>query len=131
MKGEAPRWVSKAGIILLHDRSLALHGGMAGLRDEGLLESALARPLNRHAYDGLDDIVELAATYALALSSNHPFIDGNKRTAFLAMGLFLEKNGLHLIAGQVDATLTMFKVAAGDFNIDGVTAWLRANVRPA
>ncbi len=131
MTGGAPRWISKAGVILLHDRSLALHGGLVGLRDEGLLESALARPLNRHAYEAVEDIVDLAATYALALSSNHPFIDGNKRTAFLAMGLFLEKNGQHLIAGQADATLTMLKVASGEIDIDGLTAWLRVNVRPA
>jgi death-on-curing protein len=127
----APRWISKAAIILLHDRSLALHGGMAGLRDEGLLESALARPINRHAYEGVNDIVDLAATYALSLSSNHPFVDGNKRTAFLGMGLFLAKHGLHLTAGQVDATLTMFKVAAGEMDIEGVAEWLRINVAPA
>jgi death-on-curing protein len=129
MTGAAPRWITKAGIILLHDRSLALHGGPSGLRDEGLLESALARPLNRHLHEGIEDIAELAATYALALSSNHPFIDGNKRTAFLAMGLFLEKNGLRLVAGQVDATLTVLKLAAGETDIDGLAAWLRA--RPA
>ena len=81
-----PRWITKTGIIALHDRSLALHGGLSGLRDEGLLESALARPLNLYAYEGVDAIAALAATYAVALSSNHPFVDGNKRTAFLAMG---------------------------------------------
>jgi death-on-curing protein len=131
MTVESPRWITKAGIILLHDRSLALHGGMVGLRDEGLLESALARPLNRHAYEAVDDIIELAATYALALSSNHPFVDGNKRTAFLAMGLFLEKNGLKLTADPVDATITMLQVAAGDLDIEDLALWLRANVQPS
>jgi death-on-curing protein len=123
-----PRWLTKAGLILLHDRSLALHGGSTGLRDDGLLESALARPLNRHAYQAVHDTIELAATYAVAISSNHPFIDGNKRTAFLAMGLFLETNSLRLTANPVDATMTTLKVAAGEMDIDGLVAWLRINV---
>ena len=124
-----PRWITKQGLIILHDRSLALHGGSPGLRDEGLLESALARPENRYAYEGTDDIVVLAATYAVGVSSNHPLVDGNKRTAFLAAGLFLGKNGLRLIASPVDATLVMLKVAAGDMDIDALTAWLRDNVQ--
>ncbi|HZK99343.1 MAG TPA: type II toxin-antitoxin system death-on-curing family toxin [Caulobacteraceae bacterium] len=126
--GAAPRWITKVGIIALHDRSLALHGGASGLRDEGLLESALARPQNRHAYEGVDDISELAATHAVALSSNHAFIDGNKRTAFLAAGLFLEKNGLRLTASQVDATLTMLRGAAGEMDIQALALWIRANI---
>ncbi len=126
-----PRWITKTGLVALHDRSLALHGGSAGLRDEGLLESALARPLYRHAYETIDRITDLAATYAVALSSNHPFVDGNKRTAFLAMGLFLEKNGLALTAGPVDATLTMLKVATGELDIDALAKWIEANSRPS
>jgi len=124
-----PRWLTKTGLVLLHDRSLALHGGSPGLRDEGLLESALARPLNRHGYEDVSDLVELAATYVVGLSSNHPFIDGNKRTAFLAGGVFLEKNGLSLTADPVSATLTMLKVAAGEMDIEALAEWLRANVR--
>lgn len=124
-----PRWLTKTGLVLLHDRSLALHGGSPGLRDEGLLESALARPLNRYGYEDVSDVIDLAATYAVGLSSNHPFIDGNKRTAFLAAGVFLEKNGLSLTADPVSATLTMLKVAAGEMDIDALAAWLRANVR--
>jgi len=132
MSGQTePRWHTKAGLMLLHDRSLTLHGGSPGLRDEGLLESALARPENRFAYEGLDDIAALAATYAVAISSNHPFIDGNKRTAFLAAGLFLEKNGLRLVASPADAALTMFAVAASEIDIEGLTAWLRSNLEPA
>jgi len=127
--GAPPRWISKPGIITLHDRSLALHGGSPGLRDEGLLESALARPLNRYAYEAMTDIVELAATYAVALSSNHPFIDGNKRTAFLAAGLFLEKNGWRLTASPVDATLTMIKVAAGEMDIETLARWIGASAQ--
>ena len=122
-----PRWITKTGIIALHDRSLALHGGSAGLRDEGLLESALARPLNRYAYENVEAITDLAATYAVALSSNHPFVDGNKRTAFLAMGLFLGKNGLRLVADPVDATLTMLRVANGEMDIDALAKWVVAN----
>ena len=126
--GGQPRWLSKTGLITLHDRSLALHGGSPGLRDEGLLESALARPLNRYAYEGVDAITELAATYAVALSSNHPFVDGNKRTAFLAMGLFLERHGLRLTANQVDATLTMLGVATGETNVKALSLWIEARV---
>lgn len=122
-----PRWITKTGVITLHDRSLALHGGSAGLRDDGLLESALARPLNRYAYENIDGITDLAATYAVALSSNHPFVDGNKRTAFLAMGLFLGKNGLRLVADPVDATLTMLKVANGEIDIDALSRWIDVN----
>ena len=128
MTSHTPRWISKTSIILLHDRSLALHGGLSGLRDDGSLESALARPTDRHRYDKVDDVVELAATYASALSYNHPFIDGNKRTAFMAMGLFLEKNGFRLRAAQVDATVTMFKVAADEAGVHPLTVWLRAHV---
>jgi death-on-curing protein len=124
-----PRWITKEGLVILHDRSLAQHGGLSGVRDENLLESALARPQNRYAYEDLTDIIELAATYCVAVSSNHPFVDGNKRAAFLALAMFLTKNGLHLIAGPVDATLTIFKVAAGEMDIPALAQWLRANVQ--
>jgi death-on-curing protein len=124
----APRWITKQGLIALHDRSLALHGGRSGLRDEGLLDSALARPMNRHAYEGVSDIAVLAATTAAALSSNHPFIDGNKRAALLAAGLFLEKNRLRLVARPAEAAVIMFKLAAGEVDIDMLAAWIRTNV---
>lgn len=123
-----PRWITKPGIIALHDRSLALHGGKRGLRDEGLLDSALARPRNRHDYEGAVGIVDLAATYALAICANHPFIDGNKRSAFLAAGLFLETNGLRLTANPADAALTMFKLAAGEMDVEAMAGWIGANV---
>ena len=126
-----PHWLTKTGLMLLHDRSLALHGGSPGLRDEGLLESALARPENRFAYEGLDNIPALAATYAVGVSSNHPLIDGNKRTAFLAAGLFLEKNGLRLVAAPADAILTMLSVASGEIGIDQLAEWLRSNLQAA
>lgn len=120
-----PRWISKDALLALHDRSLALHGGAPGIRDEGLLESALARPLNRYHYEGVVDICELAATYLVALASNHPFIDGNKRAAFAAMGLFLRLNGRRLVAAQADAARTVLAVAAGRREIGDLAAWIR------
>ena len=126
-----PEWIEIAAVKALHDRSIALHGGLPGTRDEGLLESALQRPLNRFHYDGVDDIVVLTATYAVALASNHPFADGNKRAAFLCLLLFLRLNGQRLIADRVDATRTMLAVAAGELDVDQLTDWIRRNVRSA
>lgn len=123
-----PVWVRIEAFKVLHERSLALHGGPSGVRDEGLLESALERPKNRFYYEGVDDVVELAATYAVAVSSNHPFVDGNKRAAFHAMTLFLRLNGLRLVADQVDAARTIFKLAAGELDIPALTEWLRTRV---
>jgi death-on-curing protein len=97
---------------------------------KAFLDSALARPLNRFAYEGCDDIVELAATYAAAISGNHPFIDGNKRVAFVAMAQFLEDNGFRLIATNEDATRAMLALAAGEADLPALTAWLRTVVEP-
>ena len=122
------RWVSKQALVLLHGESLATHGGREGMRDEGLLESALMRPLNIVAYADADnppDAAALAASYGVGLAKNHPFVDGNKRAAFLAVGLFLYLNGLRLQATQTDATLTMLAVAAGDITEEAFAAWLR------
>ncbi len=123
------RWVERRALVLLHDESIAEHGGLQGLRDEGLLESALARPLNLAAY-GEPDAAELAASYGVGLAKNHPFVDGNKRAAFLAVGMFLMLNGLRLKATQVEATLTMLDVAAGTLDEPGFAAWLRAHTQP-
>lgn len=120
-----PRWVSKETLLALHDRSLALHGGAPGIRDEGLLESALTRAPNRHYYEAVEDICELAATYAIALASNHPFVDGNKRAAFSALGLFLRLNGRRLVAAQADAARTILAVAAGRREIAELAEWIR------
>ena len=122
------RWVSKQALVLLHGESLATHGGREGMRDEGLLESALMRPQNIVAYadaDNPQDAAALAASYGVGLAKNHPFVDGNKRAAFLAVGLFLYLNGLRLQATQTDATLTMLAVAAGDITEEAFAAWLR------
>ena len=121
------RWINKGALLLLHGESLAEHGGLSGMRDEGLLDSALARPLNRVAY-GTPDIAELAATYGVGLAKNHPFVDGNKRAAFLAVGLFLALNGYRLGVSELDATQTMLNVAAGEIDETDFAAWLRAYI---
>ena len=118
------RWLDRHVLVLLHDESLAEHGGLPGLRDEGLLASALARPMNLAAY-GDPDAAALAGAYAVGLAKNHAFVDGNKRAAFLAMGLFLRLNGLRLVATQVDATMTMLDVAAGHLEEAGLADWIR------
>ncbi len=123
------RWIARPALELLHDESIAEHGGAAGLRDEGLLESALARPLNLAAY-GEPDLAELAAAYGVGLAKNHAFVDGNKRVAFLAVGLFLALNGHRLVATQAEATLTMLAVAAGQMDEAAFAAWLREHVQP-
>ena len=122
------RWVSKQAIVLLHGECLATHGGREGLRDEGLLESALMRPQKIVAYADADnppDVAALAASYGVGLAKNHPFVDGNKRAAFLAVGLFLYLNGSRLQATQTEATLTMLAVAAGDIAEEAFAKWLR------
>ena len=121
-------WVSKEALLLLHDESLSEHGGRAGLRDPGLLDSALNRPLNLLAY-GEPDFADLAASYAVGLAKNHAFVDGNKRAAFLAVGLFLYLNGYRLRATQADATLTMLAVASGDITEAEFAAWLRQHAQ--
>jgi death on curing protein len=124
------RWISKRGLLLLHDESLAEHGGASGIRDEGLLESALARPENLAAYaeSGEPDIAALAAAYCYGLAKNHPFIDGNKRAAFLAVGLFMALNGQRLIVSQAEATATVLALAASEITEAAFAAWLRAHM---
>jgi death-on-curing protein len=123
------RWLDRRALLLLHDESLTEHGGAAGLRDEGLLESALARPRQRESY-GNPDLADLAAAYGVGLARNHPFIDGNKRVAFLAVGLFLALNGQRLVATQAEATLTILGVASGDLEEGAFAAWVRAHTVP-
>jgi len=123
------RWIEKQALLMLHDESLAMHGGASGMRDEGLLDSALARPLNLLAY-GEPDYADLAAAYGVGLAKNHPFVDGNKRAAFLSVGLFLALNGYRLTAGPAEATLTMLAVAASDIDEAAFAAWIRNNAKP-
>jgi death-on-curing protein len=122
------RWADRCALELLHDESLAEHGGAPRLRDEGRLESALARPRNVAAC-GQPDVHDLAASYGIGLAKNHPFVDGNKRAAFLAVGLFLALNGWRLTASQADATLTMLAVAAGQMDEVAFARWLRQHSR--
>ena len=121
------QWIDRQLLTLLHDESLAMHGGATGLRDAGLLDSALARPLNLVAY-GDPDIAALAACYAFGLAQNHPFVDGNKRAAFLSLGLFLGINGYRLKASQAEATVLMFGLAAGEIDEPTLASWLRDNI---
>lgn len=124
---EGPRWLDQADILVLHDYVIARTGGASGVRDLGLLASALDRPVNRHGYEGVTDLAVLAAAYAVGVAKNHPFVDGNKRTAFLALGLFLELNGDRLTAPDADATTTMLAVAAGEMDEPTLADWIRAN----
>lgn len=123
------RWIDKRALLLLHDESLAEHGGASGIRDEGLLDSALARPQNLAAY-GAPDVADLAAAYGLGIAKNHAFVDGNKRAAFLAVGLFLALNGSRLHSPQADATLTMMAVAAGECDEASFARWIREHIVP-
>jgi death-on-curing protein len=120
-----PVWINRSALLMLHQESLALFGGAPGMRDEGLLDSALARPVNQHLYEPDTDLAALAAAYGYGLAKNHPFIDGNKRAAFLAVGLFLAANGQRLRATPVDAIQTMLAVAAGAVTETQFAAWIR------
>jgi death-on-curing protein len=122
------RWIDRRALELLHGESLAIHGGASGLRDEGPLESALARPLHLAAY-GSPDVWNLAAAYGVGLAKNHAFVDGNKRAAFLAVGMLLALNGYRLTAPQADATLTMLAVAAGQMDEVTFARWLRQHTQ--
>ncbi len=120
-------WLEIETVLAAHEENLSIDGGAAGIRDFGLLESALERPRNRCHYEGIDDVASLAATYCVGLAKNHPFVDGNKRTAFIAMATFLLINGYRLTASQEDATMTMLAVAAGQIDIDPLAQWIEAN----
>jgi death-on-curing protein len=122
-------WLTKQIIIAVHEEQLAEHGGAMGIRDPGLLESALARPLNLAGY-GSPDVAELAAMYALGIIRNHPFIDGNKRTGFAAMFIFLSFNGMTFDPPEVDATITILRLAASDLSDDEFIDWVRMHALP-
>ncbi len=121
-----PVWLEVAVVLAMHGRLLAEHGGAQGLRDSSLLESALGRPRQLLAY-GEPDICELAAAYASGIVRNHPFVDGNKRTAFVAAYVFLASNGLRLVATEVDAAQVVTLLAAGEIDEITFSAWLRNN----
>ena len=119
-------WIEESVVWAVHEAQLAEHGGSAGVRDPGLLASALARPLNQVAY-GEPDAATLAAAYAFGIARNHPFIDGNKRTAFVCAELFLALNGYQLQAEDANCVSTMLALAAGEISEAEFAAWLRTN----
>jgi death-on-curing protein len=120
-------WLTRELLLAVHDEQIAEHGGASGIRDIGLLESAIARPLNRAGY-GKADLAELGALYALAIARNHPFVDGNKRTAFVALETFLVLNELQLTAGDAEATVMMLDMAAGTVSETMFIEWVRTSV---
>ena len=121
-----PTWLTLEDIVALHGEQLAIFGGPAGIRDRGLLEPALGRPLNRWNY-GESDLARLAASYAFGISRNHPFVDGNKRAAFAAMMVFLRLNGVRFAPDPAVATAAMLSLAAGEVDEDGLARWIRDN----
>lgn len=120
-------WLTRELLLAVHDEQIAEHGGASGIRDMGLLESAIARPIN-HAGYGQSDVGELGALYALAIARNHPFVDGNKRTAFVALETFLVLNGLELTASDPVATVMMLDMAAGTVSDATFIQWVKACV---
>lgn len=123
-----PIWLPKAAIIALHERSLSEHGGLAGVRDAGLLESALGKPLNLFAY-GERSLWLLAASYAFGIAKNHPFHDGNKRSAFVAGVVFLDLNGVEFEASETDAVIEVLALAAGERTEKEFARFLERNSR--
>lgn len=121
-------WLNHDIMLAVHDEQLDEHGGLSGIRDVGLFESAMERPKNLDAY-GTPDEADLAASYACGLAKNHPFSDGNKRTAYVAMELFLVLNGYQLTSTDADSVLTMLQVASGDVEEETLATWIRKNMK--
>ena len=124
---KVPVRIDERDALALHDRLLALHGGAVGRRERGLLKSALARPQQHFAYAESADIIEMAAAYTAGIVRNHPFVDGNKRTGFVAGILFLELNGYRFTASEEDAAQAVLELAAGNLDEIGYSAFLRGN----
>lgn len=122
------RWLQIDRVLAIHSRQIAEHGGGDGVRDLGLLESALARPENIHAYDADSDFAQLAAAYAFGIVKNHPFIDGNKRTGYVVMETFLLRNGFELSATPTDKYLTFISLAEGSLSEKDLVDWLREHI---
>ena len=129
MGDQGPRWLLKTAVIAMHSQLLAAHGGASGLRDEGLLDSALARPMTLFSYEPDSTIFRLAAAYAHSLCSNHAFVDGNKRIAFLASAVFLQINGFTLVADEATATVIFLRLASGELDLEQLTTWFMASSR--
>jgi death-on-curing protein len=125
-----PTWIPVEVILSIHDEQIAEHGGLPGVRDANLLDSAMARAQNAYAY-GETDMCTLAALYAAGIIKNHPFADGNKRTGFVACELFLMANGIHLTASDEECIAMTLALAASEADADAYAAWLRDNVEQA
>ena len=121
-----PDWLTVEMIVAIHDEQLAIHSGLAGIRDAALLESALDRPRNKRAYESAE-LPELAAAYGYGLAKNHPFVDGNKRTSLLAIYTSLGVNGVDFIVAEADAAAMIFALAAGEVSEDSLARWIRDN----
>lgn len=121
-----PRWIEREVCLAVHDMLLSQYGGCAGLRDPGLLDSALARPLQLYSY-GSPSLAELAASYAAGVIKNHPFLDGNKRTGFMLGAGFLERNGMEFFASEADAVIKTLALAAGELTEQAYAGWLSEN----
>jgi death on curing protein len=121
-----PRWLDRLAIDEAHFRQVREHGGAHGIRDENALEAALARPRHRWTYESDVDLADPAAAYAFGLVRGHPYVDGNKRVALIALVAFLDLNGVELVATDVDVVLTMLAAAAGELDEQGLRDWIRA-----
>ncbi|PZO49283.1 MAG: type II toxin-antitoxin system death-on-curing family toxin [Alphaproteobacteria bacterium] len=124
-----PKWLGVEAVLVMHAEQLAEHGGADGVRDMGLLDSALARPRNAWSY-GQDDLIALGALYSAGVMRNHPFVDGNKRTGFLAAYSFLYINGLEIVADEAEVIVQCLSLAASEIDEAEFAAWLRDNVQP-
>lgn len=125
---EEPRWLSRRVVDELHNREVQRHGGLPGIRDEGAIESALARPRQKWTYDPEADLAELAAGYGFGLARNHGYLDGNKRVGFVALAVFLPLNGRRLVAPEVEAVAVMLGVAAGELDEAALAVWIRRSI---
>ena len=123
-----PYWIPREVVLAIHEQSLVQHGGSGGIRDQGLLDSALGRPQNLFAYEQASIFV-MAAAYASGIIRNHPFVDGNKRTGFVVCAVFLERNGYELVASEEDATITTLALAANQIKEADYASWLERNSR--
>lgn len=121
-----PFWLTRRMIIAIHDEQLAIHGGASGLRDEGMLNSALDRPKNKWSYESAD-LAALAAAYAFGIARNHPFVDGNKRTSLLALYTFLGVNGIDFVVPEAEAAAIILSLAAGEVSEQSLARWIRDN----
>jgi death-on-curing protein len=126
--GAEPIWIEEIDVLTLHDRLLVFHGGAAGVRDDGLLKSALARARQLFAYGDRVDLIDMASAYTAGIVKNHPFLDGNERTGFVAGILFLELNGYRFTATEAAAAEAVLALAVGGSDEAGYTAFLRENV---